>query len=245
MVFVEEEHCYPDIEAVWKDMCQMRYLEGVGALLEGLTCLRMDLFWQEQFITSDLLLRFFDQRIRELQSYESSPSKAIDWLKELAIITFAKCSLSLSQHDRSIRKPPPRLQKALFLFIRDNKPIAFDGDENELANEISWLAINCATQISAKWFHVPRGLTLNLCYEVMFILHGIENSTPHIIAPFIVNDLLSNAMFFGEAPKKGWTINAILDFCEPNGYFPLECAYLRTCLRNRKTRNLLAKEIGL
>jgi len=245
MIFIEDEHCYPDIETVWQDMCQMKYLEGVGALLEGLTQLRMDLFWQEQIVTSDLILRFFDQRIRELQSYKNSTSKEIDWLKEQAIITFAECLYVIRQHDNCIRNVPLKIQRAIFIFVRDNKPIAFDGDENELAEEISWLSTNCAAQISAKRVHIPKGLTLNLCYEVMFIIHGIESSTSYTIVPFIVNDLLSNAMFFGKSPKKGWTISTILDFCEPNGYFPRECAFIRTCLRNKKTRNLLAKKIGL
>lgn len=238
MIFVEEEHCFPDVEAVWKDMCQMKYLEGVGALIEGLPRLRMDLFWQEQIVTSDLLLRFFDKRVRQLSSFQSTVNRDIDWLKEQALIVFLEACTALRDYDIRLLKPQDKLLKTLLVFFRDYKPVGFTGDDNDdWTKEINSLCCSFCDQIGAR-----------LCQEVDYVACGINSSTHNHeqAISFLINDFLTNdGLIYGKEPEGGWKVETYLDFCETRGYNSEKCALLRIWLRNKKARKILGKVLPL
>lgn len=250
MIFVEDEHCYSDIEAVWQDICQMQTLEGVGALIQGLHQLRDDLFWQQLFTESDLLLRIFNHRAREINAIGNQDISDITWLKELVLIIFVESSMAYYEYRRGFPNWNLDLVESLFLFFRDNKPLAFNDVEDDSLNEgMLRIAASCIDLISKKE-DLPSRLTVRLCQEVAYVSIGIAipTSSYYLIAPFIIKHCIENDVFFTVSDHTSieqWTVSSFLDLCESKNMYTAETAFLRHCLHNEEVKKMLAEEIGL
>jgi len=230
-VLPEDNDTYPDLEACWSDMCQLTRLEGVGAFLLGMPDLSTDGKRLEQLAESDFLLRFFDERVKQLKSL----SDATDWLKELVLCVFLDC---YKQMEDSPAFAPPRpnieLLKTIFEFYVNNCCLIGESNEETLYQLAQGYGPEC-------------GLDSRLCKEVRYLAKGIDgiDRTDWEVGPRIFRELTDNALLHRYRSRKPWKLNALLAYCEKKGYFPHECGLFKTWLHIPKAKKLFAQEIGL
>ena len=250
MLFLNDEDEYPNLNVIWQDLCQMQYTQGIMAFLIGLMSdIVCNNRFFEEFANTDFLLRFFDDRILELKAIQLNKDIDLANLRELVTIVFLQSCLSLREfeyhHDPT---PEPELLKGIFEFCRNQNLTKRDLEE-ELTDEMKTLAYNYLGPIttSKRLKENPVGPTSRLCQEVIFLCTEIDCNTHDLTeaAPFIVNYMLKDALFFSDTPEDGWKINSILEFCENSGFYLEFSGCLRYWLRNDQARQLLADEIGL